>query len=32
MTLGGPVAVMKSGVLQQLGTPDDIYIRRPTPA
>ncbi len=29
MTLGGPVAVMKGGVLQQLGTPDEIYSRPP---
>ena len=28
MTLGSRIAVMKGGVLQQLGTPDDIY-RRP---
>jgi multiple sugar transport system ATP-binding protein len=28
MTLGSRIAVMKDGVLQQLGTPDDIY-RRP---
>ncbi len=29
MTLGSRIAVMKDGVLQQLGTPDDIY-KRPT--
>ncbi|TXT40982.1 MAG: multiple sugar transport system ATP-binding protein [Comamonadaceae bacterium] len=28
MTLGSRIAVMKDGVLQQIGTPDDIY-RRP---
>ncbi|WP_394790511.1 ABC transporter ATP-binding protein [Rhodoferax sp.] len=27
MTLGSRIAVMKDGVLQQLGTPDDIYSR-----
>jgi multiple sugar transport system ATP-binding protein len=27
MTLGSRIAVMKDGVLQQLGTPDDIYNR-----
>ena len=27
MTLGSRIAVMKGGVLQQLGTPDDIYSR-----
>jgi multiple sugar transport system ATP-binding protein len=29
MTLGSRIAVMKDGLVQQLGTPDDIY-RRPT--
>ena len=28
MTLGSRIAVMKDGILQQIGTPDDIY-RRP---
>ncbi len=27
MTLGTRIAVMKDGVLQQIGTPDDIYLR-----
>jgi multiple sugar transport system ATP-binding protein len=27
MTLGSRIAVMKDGILQQLGTPDDIYNR-----
>ncbi len=27
MTLGSRIAVIKDGILQQLGTPDDIYIR-----
>ena len=27
MTLGSRIAVMKGGVVQQLGTPDDIYNR-----
>jgi multiple sugar transport system ATP-binding protein len=27
MTLGSRIAVMKDGVLQQIGTPDDIYSR-----
>ncbi|MBU0589157.1 MAG: ABC transporter ATP-binding protein [Gammaproteobacteria bacterium] len=27
MTLGSRIAVIKGGILQQLGTPDDVYIR-----
>jgi multiple sugar transport system ATP-binding protein len=30
MTLGDRIAVMREGVLQQLGTPDDIYTRPAT--